>query len=123
MPHQVEQRRKNRQVVPGPGRPGQQRHRHGKCLPQRLHHDGRPGTPRMPVTRQPPHVSREHRVDRARPAELPACRLADPSRDLERLGIIRPDLVISADVDHHARSIRQPGEENPTLLLFPWVGS
>ena len=80
---------------------------------------GRPAQRAMPVTRQPPHVRREHRIDRPHPAELPASRLAGPGRDLERLRVPRLDPVIGADIDHHAGPVGQPGEEIRSMTPAP----
>jgi hypothetical protein len=111
VPHQVEQHRQHCQAVPGAGRALHQGSRNGERLPQRIRRPGRPGAPRMPVARQPPHVRRQHRIDHPHPAELPARRLAGQCRHRERLRIAPLDPVIGADVDHHARPVAQPGKE------------
>ena len=106
----MEQRRQHRDPVADSFRPGQQRRRPDEHLQQ-------PGAvflaqaPRMPVPGEPAHVGGQHRVQRAHPAITPAHRLARRRGHLERLGVLRRDPVISADVDHHAALVCQPDEE------------
>jgi hypothetical protein len=50
----------------------------------------------MLVTRQPPHVRGEYRIDRPDPAELPASSFGSQSGDLERLRVPGLDPVIGA---------------------------
>ena len=70
-PEQVIGHRQYRDRVPDLRRAGEQR----PPARERLQQPGRlriPAAPLVPVARQPPHVRPHHRIDRARPPELPA---------------------------------------------------
>ena len=110
-PEQVKQHREDRQEVPGLSRPRQQRSRCGERPPQRARRSRAARAAGMPVTRQPPDVRRQDRVDRPHPAELPASRLAGPGSDLERLRVRLPIRSSARTSITTPVPPAQPGEE------------
>ncbi|WP_407555391.1 hypothetical protein QOM21_36510 [Streptomyces sp. Pv4-95] len=66
---------------------------------------------RMAVASQPAHVRQQDRLDGSRPPKRPAGQITDPLVRRERLSIVRPDLVIRADINHRPDAVCEPGEE------------